>query len=222
VVARHFAGIPVWFRPWIDLEEMADSIRIWCPMLIPGLLQTEEYIRTLYLAVGLDEDEAEGKVTARLKRQAVLNSDSPVQLTVLIHEPVLYGLVGTAEIMVRQLEHVLTMSRRRTINIEIVRGIGALAGENGAFDIVSGAEIPDTIRMDAIEDQITDNRDLVRKAAEVFEQIRGHALNVDESRAAIVEAIEWCKSKRLTPAGVRPVTAPTAAATASRLDTSPA
>jgi hypothetical protein len=44
--------------------------------------------------------------------------------------------------------------------------------------------------MSAVEDQTTDSAELVRQAVLVFEEIRGHALNVEDSRAAIQEAIE--------------------------------
>ncbi len=197
ILARNARGaVPGWFAWWIDVEKQADSIRIWCPLLIPGLLQIDEYIRALYLLAGVDEDEADEKVAARIERQAILDGDDPVQLTVLIAEPVLYSLVGTAAIMVKQLEHLLKMSRRRNITIQIVRGAGVLAGMSGAFDIASGPEIPDTMRMEAVEDQTTENRELVRQAAAVFEQIRGHALNVEDSRAAIVEAITRWKSEQ--------------------------
>jgi hypothetical protein len=194
-LARNARGaVPGWFTWWIDVERQADSIRIWCPLLIPGLFQIEGYVRALYLLVGVDEDEASEKVTARLDRQAVLGGDDPVHLTVLIDETVLHRQVGAAATMVAQLEHLLTMSRRRNITLQIARGTGGLAGMFGAFDIASRPEIPDTMRMSAVEDQTTDNRDLVRQAAAVFEQVRGHTLNVEESRTVILEAIERWKS----------------------------
>jgi hypothetical protein len=196
-LARNARGaIPGWFTWWIDVERQADSIRIWCPLVIPGLLQVEEYIRAVYLLTGVDEDETDEKVAARIERQAILSGDDPVHLTVLIEESVLHRLIGTVEIMVKQLERLTVMSRRRNVTIQIVRGPGAVPGLNGAFDIASGPGIPDTMRRDAVEDQITDNRELVRRMAAIFEQIRGHALNVEDSRAATMEAINRWKSEQ--------------------------
>jgi transcriptional regulator with XRE-family HTH domain len=196
-LARNARGaIPGWFTWWIDVEKQADSIRIWQPLLIPGLLQIEESIRALYLLAGVDADEADEKVAARLERQAILDGDDPVHLTVLIAEPVLHVPVGKAAVMVGQLEHLVKISRRRNITLQIVRGAGALAGMFGAFDIASGPEIPDTMRMEAVEDQTTDGREMVRQAAAIFEQVRGRALNVEESRAAIMEAIERWKREQ--------------------------
>jgi transcriptional regulator with XRE-family HTH domain len=196
ILARNAVGaIPSWFTWWIDVEKQADSIRIWSPLLIPGLLQIEEYIRALYLLAGADEDEADEKVAARLERQAILDGDPP-QLTVLIAELVLSVDVGSAAIVVKQLEHLLAMSRQCNITLQIVRGTGTLVGMAGAFDIASGPEMPDTMRMEAVVDQTTDNRDLIRQTVAVFEQLRGYALNVEESRAAIVEAIERWKREQ--------------------------
>jgi transcriptional regulator with XRE-family HTH domain len=197
ILARNAVGaIPTWFAWWIDVENEADSIRIWCPLVIPGLLQTEQYIRAMYLLAGVEEDETEEKVRARLERQAILGGEDPVHLTVLIDESALHRLIGTAEILVEQLEHLLMMSRRRNVTLQIVRGTGAAAGLNGAFDIASGTGFPDTMRVDTLEDETTDNRERVRKAAVVFEQVRGRALNVEESRAVIQEAINRWKSER--------------------------
>ena len=150
----------------------------------------------MYLLSGVDEDEAEEKVAARIERQAILGGDDPVHLTVLIEESVLHRLIGNSR------EHGQA-ARASDRDVPAAKhhpadspGSGCVAGLNGAFDIASGPGIPDTMRMDAVEDQITDSRELVRMMAAVFEQIRGHALNVEESRAAIVEAINRWKSEQ--------------------------
>src|SRR6266568_4727528 len=41
---------PAWFRDWVDIEREATSLRSWEPLLIPGLLQTEEYARAVVAA----------------------------------------------------------------------------------------------------------------------------------------------------------------------------
>jgi hypothetical protein len=195
-LVRNLVGIPLWFMVWIDIEKRAEFIRVWQPLLMPGLLQIEDYMRAMYLAAGVDEDKTEERVAARVERQAILDGDAPVHLTVLIAELVLDWLVGTPKVMAAQLAHVLGMSRRGNISVQVVRGMGATAGMSGAFDIATGPEFRDTMRMSAVEDQTTDTPELVRQAALVFEEIRGHALNVAESRAVIVEAIERWKSQQ--------------------------
>ncbi|GHE45894.1 hypothetical protein GCM10017673_54840 [Streptosporangium violaceochromogenes] len=41
------ATAPPWFRPWLDVEATAETIRTWEPLVVPGLLQTEEYARAI-------------------------------------------------------------------------------------------------------------------------------------------------------------------------------
>jgi transcriptional regulator with XRE-family HTH domain len=50
VVARRADGpVPTWFEDWLKAEGEAQSLRLWSPLLIPGLLQTAEYARALFL-----------------------------------------------------------------------------------------------------------------------------------------------------------------------------
>ena len=65
----------------------------------------------------------------------------------------------------------------------------------GAFEIASGEAIPDTLLMLATEDQTMEDTALTRKTIALFEEIRGYALNAEESRALILEAIELWKSR---------------------------
>lgn len=214
--ARRILGIPAGFRSWIALEEKSDYIRIWCPQTIPGLLQTVEYIRGLYLLSGADEDEADEKAVAQLERQRILDSDTPVQLAVVIDELALRRQMGSPEIMIRALEHLLVMSRRRTITIQVVRGNGGAAGANRPFQIASGPEIPDTVLVQGLEDRTSDDRELLREAVAIFDYVRGEALSVPESREAFMEAIQWWQSRLSARTGASPATAPTAASNASR------
>lgn len=199
VLARHARertpGTPQWFEGWLDAEGKATFIRLWHPLLVPGLLQTAEYALTVLLAGGIDEEEARARLATRLQRQEILDGPRAVTIVVLLDEAVLHRLVGSPEIMAGQLEHLLAMSKRRNVMIQVVRGAGGLAGMFGSFDIASGSGVPDTMRMSAVADQTTENLDLIREATVVFELIRGRALDAESSRAVIMEAIERWKNQ---------------------------
>lgn len=67
---------------------MATSIRMVNPRLVPGLVQTEDYARTV-LAAGRPEN-LEDLVPARLQRQHVLSRDeNPAALWLVLEESVL-------------------------------------------------------------------------------------------------------------------------------------
>ena len=58
-IARKSNGpIPGWFADWLEAEREAHTLRVWSPLLVPGLLQTADYARTLFLAAQFTEDEA--------------------------------------------------------------------------------------------------------------------------------------------------------------------
>jgi transcriptional regulator with XRE-family HTH domain len=199
VLARHVRertpGTPRWFEGWLDAERKATFIRLWHPLLVPGLLQTAEYALPLFLATGIGEDDVQARLATRLNRQEILGGPQATTIVVLLDETVLYRPVGSDAVMAGQLEHLLAVSERRNVMIQVVRGRGGLAGMFGSFDIASASGAPDTMRMSAVADQTTDNPELIREATVIFELIRGRALDVESSRAVIVEAIERWKNQ---------------------------
>jgi transcriptional regulator with XRE-family HTH domain len=194
VLARRADGpVPTWFEDWLQAEGEAQSLRMWSPMLIPGLLQTAEYARALFLAAQTDtSDDAIGAlVTARLERQGILDQVNPPDVVAVLDEAVLHRLVGSPQAMHDALVHVAEMSRRPYIVVQVVpSGNGANAGLAGAFDIATADGIADTLRMESIVDQTTEKRSLVRKAAVAFDRVRGDALPRDASRDLILKVAD--------------------------------
>jgi hypothetical protein len=163
---------------------------------MPAQLQTPEYARAMFLVHGMDEDQATEETGIRIGRQAIRDSPDPVHITAVIHERALYNLVGTPEIMVAQLTHLLELSHRRNVVLQVVRDTGYFAGMDGAFEIASGDAIPDTLLILAMDDQTSEVQAQTRKAIALFEDIRSYALSAEESRALIQEAIERWNSQQ--------------------------
>ena len=85
-LARRADGpVPTWFEDWLRAEGEAQSLRIWSPTLIPGLLQTAEYARALFLAASAMM-RRRALVAARLERQAILDRADPPDLVVVLDE----------------------------------------------------------------------------------------------------------------------------------------
>jgi transcriptional regulator with XRE-family HTH domain len=194
VLARQADGpVPTWFEDWLQAEGEAQSLRMWSPMLIPGLLQTAEYARALFLAAQTDtSDDAIGAlVAARLERQVILDQVNPPDVVAVLDEAVLHRLVGSPQAMHDALAHVAEMSQRPYIVVQVVpAGNGANAGLAGAFDIAAADGIAETLRMEGVEDQTTEKRSLVRKAAVAFDRVRGDALPRDASRDLILKVAD--------------------------------
>lgn len=216
VLARHARrpGIaPQWFESWLEIEPLAKLIRVWSPMLVPGPLQTEDYARTLFTEFGADEDTMAGFIEMRLGRRARFSS---ARVIVLLDEAALYShMIGSPAIMADQLQHVLDVTVTNRLTAQVVPSKRAACGLSGAFDIASGDSFPDTVRMDAVADQVTDRHAVVEQAAVIFDQLRGYAWSRDQSRDMIMEALSTWRARASADGSARAAIAATAAATAS-------
>jgi transcriptional regulator with XRE-family HTH domain len=197
VLARRADGVvPSWFEGWLEAEREAQELRIWTPVLVPGLLQTSDYARAIFLTEEDDEDEAGKLADARMERQAILDRPDPPHLIVVLDASVLHRLIGSPIVMADQLEHLVSVSDRKNVSVHVLPATGANAGLGGAFDVASSIDgTPDTLRMEgSIEDQTTQSRALVRRAAVIFDLVRRDALPRVPSRALLVEATEQWKT----------------------------
>jgi transcriptional regulator with XRE-family HTH domain len=188
--------IPEFAEPWLKVEPEAALIRAWALDVMPGLLQTFEYAKAMFMMRGLDEDTAAARADARIKRRAIIDAPEGTRLTAILYEPLLNRLVGTPEIMAEELGHLLAMSRLPNVVIQVVREAGYFAGCEGQFEIASGRTIPDTLNMITVEDQTTAAPAVVDRVIGLFEEIRGYALPIEESRSLIQEALQRWKSQQ--------------------------
>lgn len=195
-LARRADGVvPTWFEGWLEAEREAHTLRIWSPLLVPGLLQTADYARAIFLTEEDDEDEASKLAGARLERQPILDRPDPPHLIMVLDEPVLHRPIGSPVIMADQLEHLVSVGDRKNVSVHILLARGANAGLGGAFDIASTDGAPDTLRMEgSIEDQVTQDRSLVRRASVIFDLVRRDALPRIPSRDLILEAAQQWKT----------------------------
>jgi hypothetical protein len=195
-LARSTDGpIPAWFETWLEAEREAHMLRIWQPLIIPGLLQTAEYARALFVAAGADEERAEDMVKARLDRQAILERPEPPNLVTVLDESVLHRLIGSPQVMADQLSYLAERATLPHVLVQVVpAGNGANAGLSGGFALASCDGAPDTLRMEAIEDVTAEGRSLVRMAANIFVRVQADALPRAASRTLILEAAEQWKT----------------------------
>ena len=194
VLARRADGpVPTWFEDWLQAEGEAQTLRLWSPTLIPGLLQTAEYARALFLAGQTDTsaDAIDALVAARLERQIILDRAGPPDVVAVLDEAVLHRLIGSPPVTHDALVHIVELSRRPYVVVQVVPASnGANIGLAGAFDIAAADNMPETLRMEGVEDQTTEKRSLVRKAAVAFDRVRADALPRDASRDLILKVAD--------------------------------
>ena len=110
------------------------SIRHVQPLVVPGLLQTEDYTSALLASIGREEHRIERVVEIRRVRQEILEQPGSPELFVILDEGVLRRSVGGPTVMKHQLEHLLQLDSRPTVTIQVVPfSVGAYSGFRGPF-----------------------------------------------------------------------------------------
>ena len=175
---QHYGDLlPRWFRTYVDLESAAALIRNYEGQLIPGLLQTDDYIRAVIGGAQLDEpsEEMGRRVRLRMARQTLLTREHPPRLWAVIDEAALRRPVGGPEVMRGQLERLIDASKLPNVTLQILPfAVGAHSGMPGAFSILRFAdpELPDVVYLEHLTNAVyLDKRDEVERYLDVMEYL---------------------------------------------------
>lgn len=167
------------------LEAQMSVLRMFQPALVPGLLQTPEYIRAVLQRHNLSEDTLNRTVSGRLERQAILY-DSTKSLRFIITEPVLRWRLVPPSMMAAQLDRIVSMSRLSHIDIRVVPlRVQQNDVANHSFAIRDNRMV--TVETVHAEVLVTDPRD-VEVYVEKFHGFERVALPGDDMRS-LVEGI---------------------------------
>jgi transcriptional regulator with XRE-family HTH domain len=131
-------AFPTWFAPIVPIERESVKISIWEPSAAPGLLQTEQYARSLVRARRpQDDDEAvESTVQARMERHGILSRPKPPLLWYVLHEGLLRHVVGGPEVMGPQLDKMIKVSETPGVVLQVLPfSASDYAGSDGLFHL---------------------------------------------------------------------------------------
>ncbi len=184
------------FATYIGLESAASEIRIYEVTLIPALLQTEDYARTVIAAgiVGGDHDGVERNVELLMARQPPLTSDDPPRLWAVLDEAALRRTVGGAGLMRLQLDHLLDLSRLPNVAIQVIPfGAGAHPAMGRPFVILAFPERadPDVVYLEDLTSALyVEDVNEVDRYNMFFNHLRATALSFEDSSALIMSVIK--------------------------------
>jgi transcriptional regulator with XRE-family HTH domain len=111
--------LPDWFQAYVGMEEAATSIRIYEPQFIPGLLQTPRYTAAVLTMCDIPISEAERHVILRKERQRRF-TEGRVKLWAIIEETALRRPIGSREILLDQLQYLLSLTDRSNLTLQII------------------------------------------------------------------------------------------------------
>jgi transcriptional regulator with XRE-family HTH domain len=117
---RYRDALPDWFRAFVSLEEEASLMRAYEPHYIPGLLQTEEYARTVLRAGLRDSDEIERRVRLRMERKRRLVQPAGPEFWVVMDETVLRRPVASPKVMRDQIDHLIEVVALPNIKLQVI------------------------------------------------------------------------------------------------------
>jgi transcriptional regulator with XRE-family HTH domain len=172
----------------VESERAASKIIQWSPSLIPGLLQTSEYMRVILSRGGRDQVDIDGRLMLRVGRREVITRRNPVEFVAFIGEAALRDPVVEPDLMADQLRYLVEMSGKKNIDLRIVPScIGWHPGSAGPFVLYefpdsgpvlhfehysSGAFVPDESNIKDYQSAIEILTDVAKNSRESVELIK--------------------------------------------------
>nr|WP_245712228.1 DUF5753 domain-containing protein [Glycomyces sambucus] len=162
---RYGEALPDWFSTYLDMETAASTIRTYEVQLVPGLLQSRDYARSL-LMLGYGHtplQEIDYRIDVRIARQKVLDREhDPATLWTVIDEAALHRPFGGRGVMRDQLISLIEACDRPNVRIQIVPfSSGAHSGAGAPFTWLRFAypELKDVIYMEHLTGGLYLDRD---------------------------------------------------------------
>ncbi|WP_327132902.1 helix-turn-helix domain-containing protein [Streptomyces sp. NBC_01343] len=190
-----YGDIP--YGAYIGLEAEAAAIRLYEPLVVPGLLQTPAYARAVIAGTipHVTPEQAAARLQVRLRRQDRLRATgNPLRLWVVLDESALRRVVGSREVMRKQLDHLTHLSAQPHITMQVLpHDVGAHPGVSGQFSLLEFAEVGDVsvVYLERFtSDLYLEKRSDVRLYSDMYAHLQAQALSPDNARHLINEVIE--------------------------------
>ncbi|MGW2378007.1 helix-turn-helix domain-containing protein [Kitasatospora sp. NPDC001683] len=119
--SSHKRRVPAFALDLAELEHWSNRAYLnYETFLIPGMLQTKEYMRQLFTTGGypLSPEQLDNTVAFRLDRQQIL--DTPTEFHFVIHEAALLMSFAGRDVMRRQLAHLLAASEKPNVTLQVL------------------------------------------------------------------------------------------------------
>ncbi|MFL5794092.1 MAG: helix-turn-helix domain-containing protein [Actinomycetes bacterium] len=194
---QHYGDVlPPWFRTYVDLESVATLIRTYEGQFIPGLLQTDAYMRAVVQGAHLDEsaEEAGRRVRLRMARQTLLTREQPPRLWAVVDEAAMRRPVGGREVMRGQLERLIEAAKLPNVTLQVLAfDAGAHPAMVGSFSVLRfpEEELPDVVYLEHLTSALYLNKpEEVDQYLHIMESICVRAAPPDQTVALLHQILE--------------------------------
>jgi transcriptional regulator with XRE-family HTH domain len=185
--------LPSWFEAYIGLEQAATGIRNYEVQFVPGLLQTEDYARSVIRLGHPDArpEDVERRVQLRMARQQLLTRPDPPHMWAVVDESVLRRSPDSPAVMRGQIDHLLEMVARPTVTLQVVPfSAGGHAAAGGPFSILRFAEadLPDVVYLEQLTSAVyPDKREDADRYLAIMERLCIKAKPATDTRRILQE-----------------------------------
>lgn len=185
--SRHRDRVSKQLSQLLSLEPLASSVRTFHPLLIPGVLHTEDYAYAL-LRLTQSDEAARPLVELRIERQRRLLGQTAADITFLFGEEALLRRVGSVDTMRGQLRYLREISEGESAEVRIVPlSADAHPGLGGPFTLLELRETSENLLFmeSAGGDFAIKDDEAIIAFGEIFERLRKVALSSDDTRELI-------------------------------------
>jgi hypothetical protein len=184
---------PAGTRRYLSYEAWASIIRVYQPLLVPGLLQTEEYaFAVLRYTYELSADEVSRVWEVRQRRQQLHERPNPPELFGIIDEAVIRRPIGGPRVMRRQLVRLKEYAGEAHITLQVMPfAEGAHPGLNSRFAYLEFADPhdDDVLFLEEPDQIVRDDAEQTGKYLERFFELQTIAASPEQTVALLDKAI---------------------------------
>ncbi|WP_431872463.1 helix-turn-helix domain-containing protein [Nocardiopsis eucommiae] len=194
--AKRLVDAPMRFVELPDLEAAAIKIREFQPLVIPGLVQTEDYARGVFKDTfpGMSKLRIDHLVQARMERQSLLDNEVAPLIILLLTEGVLHQQVGNLgmPVLLGQWQRLLADIDADKVRAQIIpTGTGRHYGNGGAFRLYTFSDKEPVASAEYMTGEIVINEpDRYRECDTNFGLLQGEALPEAQSRRMLKELVD--------------------------------
>lgn len=182
------------FAHAVELERLATKLCEFEPALMPGLLQTPQYARALFMASNplATEEYVEELLRARLARSKILKDATRPVYWAIVHETALRIPVGGPGTMAGQLAQIAVMVRERQVLMQVVPfAAGAHPRMGKMMKLMEFEDAPPTVYTEGVySGTLLDDPAVVKRVQATYDLLRAVALSPEASLALIESAAE--------------------------------
>lgn len=184
--------VPPASAKFYGLEDGAGAIQEYSAVLVPGLFQTESYAAAVIGAARDVPETGKRRVELRMRRQQLLERDSPPEVDVVLHELVVRNTMTGAQVTAEQLMRLADLAERPHITIRVLpMTAGPHEAAGTSFTIFSFASPDDpkvVYQEQPTHNQLLDRADDVAWYSAAFTAATELALTPERSIEALRDA----------------------------------